>query len=88
MERFGCKETDVKSNLFKLKNMKRRILVERGEVKSIAKIMGCTPNMVSYSLAFSKNSFLARKIRKAAIERGGIDTGELVVEQGKKGGAL
>jgi hypothetical protein len=33
--------------------------------------------MVSYSLTFRKNSLLARKIRKAAVERGGIDTGEL-----------
>jgi hypothetical protein len=54
--------------------MKRRIVVEHGEVKQIALLMNCTVQMVNGALAFRKNSFLARKIRKIAIERGGIDT--------------
>jgi hypothetical protein len=63
--------------------MKRKILVPYGEGLQIAKIAGCTKEMVYHSLSFKKNSFLARKIRKIAVERGGIDTGELVQE--KKG---
>ncbi len=51
--------------------MKKKIVVQRGECKAIAKILGCTYEMVSHSLAFRKNSLLARKIRKVAIERGG-----------------
>lgn len=34
--------------------MKRRIVVEYGEVANIAKLMGCTYEMVSHSLAFRK----------------------------------
>jgi hypothetical protein len=66
--------------------MKRRIVVERGDVNEIAKILRCTRQMVTYSLAFKKNSLLARKIRKVAMERGGIDTGA-VENQKKEGGA-
>lgn len=61
--------------------MKRRIVMSRGEGKKLAKLFGCTQQMVSYSLTFRKNSFLARKIRKAAMERGGFDTGEVVNQQ-------
>lgn len=52
--------------------MKKKIIVEHGEQMAIAKIMGCTPEMVCHSLAFRKESFLARKIRKVAMERGGV----------------
>jgi hypothetical protein len=55
--------------------------MSRGEGKKLAKLFGCTQQMVSYSLTFRKNSFLARKIRKAAMERGGFDTGEVVNQQ-------
>jgi hypothetical protein len=58
--------------------MKRKIIVEHGEVLSIAKIFGCTRQMVGYSLSFKKNSLLARKIRKVAVERGGFDTDEVI----------
>lgn len=51
----------------------KRIMVEHGEVKELARLMGCTCAMVSYSLAYRKNSRLARAIRKLAIERGGIE---------------
>ena len=50
----------------------KRIMVEHGEVKELARL-GCTNAMVSYSLAYRKNSRLARAIRKLAIERGGIE---------------
>lgn len=56
--------------------MKKRIIVERGEVKVLAKLMKCTREMVGHSLAFRKNTYLARAIRKLAIERGGVKIGE------------
>ena len=52
--------------------MKERIVVEYSEV---GKILGCSREMVSHSLAFRKNSKLARSIRKLAIERGGTKVG-------------
>lgn len=55
--------------------MKRRVVVDYGEQREIARLMGCTSEMVSHSLAFRKNSKLARAIRKLAIERGGIEVG-------------
>jgi len=58
--------------------MKRKIVTDYGETKKISEMLGCTPEMVSYSLNFQKNSPLARKIRKIAVERGGIDTGLLI----------
>lgn len=53
--------------------MKRKIVVEHGEQRAIAQIMGCTVEMVCHSLAFRKNSILARQIRKVAVERGGVE---------------
>ena len=53
--------------------MKRRIVVEYGEVNKIAELIGCTNVMVSHALAFRKNSRLARSIRKLALERGGTE---------------
>jgi hypothetical protein len=57
--------------------MKRKIVTNYGETKAIAKLLECTPEMVSYALNFQKNSLLARKIRKLALDRGGIDISEL-----------
>lgn len=55
--------------------MKKKIVVERGEVGKLAELMGCTRVMVSYSLSYRKNSRLAKAIRKLAIERGGVRIG-------------
>lgn len=55
--------------------MKRRIVVEHGEVKRIALLMNCTYEMVSHSLAYRKNTKLAKAIRKMALIRGGIEVG-------------
>lgn len=55
--------------------MKKRIVVERGEVKRIALLMDCTWEMVSHSLAYRKDTKLARAIRKMALMRGGIEVG-------------
>ena len=51
----------------------KKVVVEYGEVRAIAKILGCTEEMVSKSLSYKKNSLLARKIRKVAQERGGVE---------------
>ncbi len=56
--------------------MKKRIVVEHGEVKQIALLMNCTPEMVSYSLAYRKNTKLAQAIRKMALMRGGVKVGD------------
>lgn len=53
--------------------MKRKVVVERGESQKIAKIMGCTTVMVCYALSYKKNTLLAQKIRKVALERGGVE---------------
>ena len=46
-----------------------------GIMGKIAGLLGCSREMVSHSLAFRKNSKLARSIRKLAIERGGTKVG-------------
>ncbi|MBT9921344.1 MULTISPECIES: ArsR family transcriptional regulator [Bacteroides] len=56
--------------------MKARIVVEYGEVSKIAGLLGCSPEMVTHSLAFRKNSKLARSIRKLALDRGGSKVGD------------
>ena len=85
LTRYKCSKTSVvrensgrylKGN--ELKNrykMKKRIIVEYGEVKRIAHLMNCTQEMVSHSLAFRKDTKLARAIRKMALMRGGVEVG-------------
>ncbi len=57
------------------KGMKKRIIVEHGVGRKIASLMGITPEMVSMSLNYKKDSRLARKVRYMAIKDFG---GELV----------
>lgn len=38
--------------------------------------MNCTPEMVSHSLAYRKDTKLARSIRKMALMRGGVKVGD------------
>lgn len=63
--------------------MKRRILTDRGEGNNLAKLFGCSPIMISNALTFKTNSILARRIRKAAIERGGIDIQEVLTQNSR-----
>lgn len=65
--------------------MRRRIVVEQGEVTAIARLMGCTPVMVSYALNFRKDSELARRIRRMALLRGGIEIGDEPVKETNDG---
>lgn len=56
--------------------MKKRIIVERGVGRRIAKLLGITPEMVSKSLNFCKDSHLARRVRYIAIKDfGGVIVG-------------
>ena len=55
--------------------MKKRIIVEHGEVKRIALLMNCTYEMVSHSLAYRKDTKLAKAIRKMALTRG-VEVGD------------
>lgn len=49
-----------------------KVLVEYGEGRKIAKLLGCTPKTVCEALAGQTNTDLAKKIRKVAIARGGV----------------
>ena len=51
--------------------MRKKVVVEHGEVNEISRLMGCTRQMVNNSLAFRKDTDLAKRIRKMAIMRGG-----------------
>lgn len=57
--------------------MEKRIIVDNGIKKQIAKALSCTVQMVSLALLYRKNSVLAKKIRYVALkEYGGIKIGE------------
>lgn len=62
--------------------MKKRIVVEYGEVKQIALLMNCTYETVSRALAYKKDTKLARAIRKMALMRGGFEVGDGPVNNG------
>ena len=51
--------------------MRKKIVVEHGEVGEISRLMGCTRQMVNNSLTYRKDTDLAKRIRKMAIMRGG-----------------
>ncbi|MGM9759697.1 MAG: ArsR family transcriptional regulator [Parabacteroides sp.] len=51
--------------------MRKKIVVEHGDVNEISRLMGCTRQMVNKSLSYRKNTDLAKRIRKMAIMRGG-----------------
>lgn len=68
--------------------MKKRIIVERGEVKRIALLMNCTYEMVSHSLAYRKDTKLAKAIRKMALMRGGVEVGNEPINNRNHGSGL
>jgi len=49
------------------------VLVRHGERKELSVLFVVTPRCVSNALKFDSNSDLAKRIRKAAIERGGSE---------------
>ena len=56
--------------------MKKKIVVDRGVGKKIAALFQITPEMVSKSLNFNKDSHLARRVRYIAIKDfGGVIVG-------------
>lgn len=50
---------------------RRIIVVKHGEQKELAKLFKCTNVWVCQALKFKKDTPLTKKIRKAALERGG-----------------
>lgn len=51
--------------------MNQKIFIQRGEGMALARIFGVTKGYVSNALSFKENGDRAKRIRKAAIERGG-----------------
>ncbi len=52
----------------------KKILVVAGTQKILARIFNCTPASVSLALAGKTDSFMAKQIRKTAIEQyGGVE---------------
>lgn len=60
--------------------MKKQILTDRAEKKYLQKFFDCTNVMVWKALTFESDSDLARRIRKAALERGGQLSGAAIPE--------
>ena len=52
--------------------MKKYIHLKKEDREFIAKALGITPRMVFSAVHYESNSELARKVRKLAMERGGI----------------
>ena len=53
--------------------MIRTIKTTRKEAEWIARLFGCTYRFVLLSLSYERDSLRARKIRKVALERGGVE---------------
>ena len=53
-----------------------RIVVGRGEVESLCRLFSRSRVQVWRALTFRDDHAMARRIRKAAIERGGIEVGK------------
>ena len=66
--------------IIKFKDMKKQILTTREEKKYLQKLFNCTNVMVWKALNYESDSDLARRIRKAALERGGKLTNGGLVE--------
>lgn len=49
-----------------------KVLVEHGEVAKLARLFGIARKTVSEALSGQTNTDLAKKIRKVAIDRGGV----------------
>ena len=52
--------------------MKKYIHVKKEDREFLAKVFGITPRMVFNAVHFESDSELARKVRKLAMDRGGI----------------
>lgn len=54
-----------------------KVLVEHGEVTKIAALVGVARKTVGEALSGQTNTPLAQRIRKLAIERGGVEKNEV-----------
>lgn len=53
--------------------MAKKIVTERGMVKHLSELFSCTPRSVQNALTYRSDTSMARKIRKAAMDRGGVE---------------
>ncbi len=58
----------------------RKIVVERGTTKELVEVFGTNRITVWQALTFQTDTMLAKRIRKAAMERGGVE----ISQQGKE----
>lgn len=53
----------------------KQILVKHGEIKALTAVLGVSNRTIRRALRGDRDNALAHKIRKAARERGGVETG-------------
>lgn len=51
----------------------KKIMVSFGEAREIATLMGCSTATVSLALSYKLDSDMAKRVRKMALLRGGIE---------------
>lgn len=51
----------------------KKIMISFGEAREIAKLMGCSTATVSLALSYKLDSDMAKRVRKMALLRGGIE---------------
>lgn len=73
LSKFHKRKRAMKLRINKLQKQMNKILVERGEHKMLMKIFNVSHVTVRESLRGNIKTDLGKKIRKAAIERGGIE---------------
>ena len=52
----------------------KRILVRHGDIKALTEILGVSDRTIRRALRGERDNALAHKIRKAARERGGVES--------------
>lgn len=63
---------NLRDKYTKINDSMARVLVEHGEINKLAQLLGVARKTVSEALNGQTNTPLARKIRKLAIDRGGV----------------
>ncbi len=62
------------NNFYNEMKQGKQILTRRGEVKYLTELFNCSKPTVIKALDFRRNTELSMRIRKAALERGGVET--------------
>lgn len=58
--------------IYEIIDFMARVLVEHGEIVKLAQLLGVARKTVREALSGQTNTPLARKIRKLALDRGGV----------------